>query len=152
LINLENRRIIDFYRARGKYGFLSCLFKKPLTFKDRTFPTAEHHYVFLKLRDPIIAEWVMKAPKPHLVSIVSHGLFSWDIVPNWSKIKVEEMLNVLRAKFSDPELKERLLATGDAILREASKTDSFWGIGKNGKGKNMLGKLLMQVREEILEV
>lgn len=35
------------------------------------------------------------------------------------------------------------------ILIENSKMDSFWGIGKNQKGKNMLGKLLMKVREEI---
>ena len=91
----------------------------------------------------------MKAPKPHLLAILSHGLFSWDIVENWSKIKVDRMYNVLKVKFSDVELREQLLETGNSILIEDSKTDPFWGAGKKGTGKNMLGKLLMKVREEI---
>ena len=41
---------------------------------------------------------------------------------------------------------EHLLETDNAILIEDSKTDSFWGIGKLGRGKNMLGKLLIKVR------
>ena len=61
------------------------------------------------------------------------------------------MYKVLKVKFSDPELREKLLGTKNAILIEDSKTDSFWAIGKSGKGKNMLGKLLMKVREEITE-
>jgi len=61
------------------------------------------------------------------------------------------MYNVLKAKFQDEELKQKLLETGDAILREVSKTDSVWGIGKKGNGKNMLGQLLMKVRKELKE-
>jgi hypothetical protein len=39
--------------------------------------------------------------------------------------------------------------TGDAALIETSSIDAFWGIGKKGIGKNMLGKLLMEVRDEL---
>jgi hypothetical protein len=90
----------------------------------------------------------MLAPKPHLLAILAHGLFWWDIVENWNDIKVERMLEILRVKFSNPELKKKLLNTNNSILIEDSKSDAFWGIGKSGKGKNMLGKLLMKVREE----
>ena len=62
--------------------------------------------------------------------ILAHGLFSWDIVKNWSNIKVERMYEVLKIKFSNDELKQKLLATGNSILIENSKSDSFWGIGK----------------------
>lgn len=57
-------------------------------------------------------------------------MFSWDIIPNWSKIKVNRMEEILRVKFQDVELRKKLLDTGESILIEDSKTDSFWGIGK----------------------
>lgn len=147
-----DQKIIKFYRANGKdYGFLSNLYKESLVFEDITFPTAEHAYQYGKFSDEDVRDWAMKAPKPHLLAILAHGLFSWDIVKNWSKIKIIRMFEVLKVKFSEPELREKLLATDNAILIEDSKTDSFWGIGKSGKGKNMLGKLLMKLREEITE-
>ena len=46
-------------------------------------------------------------------------------------------------------LKELLLSTGDAVLVERTWRDAFWGDGGNGKGKNMLGRVLMEVRSEL---
>ena len=146
----KEQEIIKFYRANNKdYGFLSNLYKQSLVFENVVFPTAEHAYQYGKFRDEEVKHWAMMAPKPHLLAILAHGLFSWDIVKDWSKIKVDRMYEVLEVKFSEPELREKLLATDNAILIEDSKTDSFWGIGKSGKGKNMLGKLLMKVRKEL---
>lgn len=147
--NLEGKNIIKFYRARGPNGFLSNLYKKPVIFEDREFSCSEYSYVYEKIKDPEVREWAMLCPKPHILAGLAHSLLSWDIVKDWSKIKFDRMFNVLRAKFSDPDLKEKLLNTGDSILIEDSKTDGIWGIGKSGKGKNMLGKLLMKVREEL---
>lgn len=147
--NIEQRNIIKFYRATGKYGFLSCLYKKLIIFEEREFSSAEYAYQFAKFKDEAVREWAMEAPKPHLLAILAHGLFSWDIVKDWSKIKVKRMHNVLKAKFSDNELRQKLLDTGDSILIENSKSDAFWGVGKHGKGRNKLGGLLMKVREEI---
>ena len=148
--NIESKNIIKFYRAtKYGYGFLSNLYKKVMFFEGREFPSAEYAYQFAKIKDEVVREWAMEAPKPHLLAILAHGLFSWDIVSNWNEIKVNRMYNVLKAKFSDRELMYKLLDTGDSILIENSKSDAFWGIGKTGKGKNMLGKLLMKVREEI---
>jgi ribA/ribD-fused uncharacterized protein len=85
--------------------------------------------------------------------MAAHGLYTWDIVPNWSQIKYDRMLAVLRAKFSQhPDLKKVLLSTGSARLVEVGKVDNLvnrtWG-EVNGKGRNMLGVLLMQVRTEL---
>lgn len=53
----------------------------------------------------------------------------------------------MKTKFDQhPELKGKLMATGEAEIIEDSKTDAFWGIGKKGTGKNMLGKMLMELR------
>lgn len=60
------------------------------------------------------------------------------------------MLNLLRIKFSDPMLRQQLVDTGDAELVEGNAwNDTFWGVSlKTGMGKNWLGRLLMQVRDE----
>jgi GTP cyclohydrolase II len=57
------------------------------------------------------------------------------------------MKKVLKLKFEfNPTLKEQLIMTGDAILIEESVNDSFWGSGKDGKGQNHLGNILMSLR------
>ena len=70
--------------------------------------------------------------------------------PDWEEIKDEVMLQVLRMKFSqNPEIAKELLATGDALLIEHTRNDDYWADGGDGSGKNKLGLLLMQVREEL---
>jgi len=141
---------IRFYRASGKYGFLSNLFKRQILFESRFFTCAETAYQFGKPVKLEVAEWLVSAPSPHLCAAAAHALFSFDISPDWTKIKVGRMRNVLREKFyQHQDLKEMLLATGTATLIEDSKTDAFWGIGKKGEGKSTLGVLLMEIRQEI---
>ena len=70
--------------------------------------------------------------------------------PDWEEVKDEVMLQALRMKFSqNPEIAKELLATGDAILIENTRNDDYWADGGDGSGKNKLGLLLMQVREEL---
>lgn len=72
------------------------------------------------------------------------------IRPDWDTIKVDVMKTALLAKFStNDNLKQLLLDTDNEDIVENSPRDSFWGIGKDGKGVNMLGKLLMDVRDMI---
>ena len=73
------------------------------------------------------------------------------LISRWESKKVKVMENVLRLKFQDPELRDKLIATGDKILEEGNTWgDKFWGIDiKTGEGKNMLGKLLMKVRDDL---
>ena len=68
---------------------------------------------------------------------------------DWEEIKDQVMLDCVRRKFSDPNFAERLLATNGAELIEGNHWgDTYWGVCR-GKGQNKLGKILMQVREEI---
>ena len=71
--------------------------------------------------------------------------------PDWESIKLDVMLYALRRKFIEPELRKKLLATGNQKLMEGNHWhDTYWGIDlKTGKGENHLGKLIMQVRSEI---
>lgn len=145
---------IRFYRANEKpYGAFSNLFRRTVVFEDTEFPTAEHAYQAGKARKQAVKDWILSAPSPSLVAMAAHGLYTWDIVPDWSKTKFTRMRDVLRAKYTQhPDLQALLLSTGDARLVESCQTDNVvnrtWG-EVNGKGLNMLGVLLMEVRGEL---
>lgn len=147
---------VQFYRANEKpYGAFSNLYKRPIVFEGRTFPTAEHAYQAGKARKEDVREWILSAPTPGLVAMAAHGLYTWDIVSDWSKIKFDRMRQVLRAKFTQhDDLKQLLLSTGDSRLVEvgsvANVVNCTWG-EVNGKGKNMLGVLLMELRAELIK-
>jgi len=145
---------LNFYRSNEKpYGAFSNLYRRPIFFEGREFPTAEHAYQAGKAAKENVREWILSAPTPSLVAMAAHGLYTWDIVPNWAQIKFDRMRDVLRAKFSQHEdLKLLLLSTGNKRLVEVGTTpnavNKLWG-EVNGNGLNKLGVLLMEVREEL---
>lgn len=147
---------IHFYRANEKpYGALSNLYRREMKFDGMSgFPTAEHAYQYGKPRKESVRSWLMCAPSPSLLAMAAHGLYSWDIAPGWSQTKVTRMAAVLNAKFSQhADLRELLVeTTGQARLVESATVDNdvnrFWG-EVNGVGKNMLGVLLMELRERL---
>jgi len=68
---------------------------------------------------------------------------------DWETVKDSIMADGLLAKFSQhEELKKVLLSTGTAKILEKTTGDYYWGIGTKGTGKNMLGILLMELREK----
>ena len=71
--------------------------------------------------------------------------------PAWDDIKLNVMRDLVWRKFSeDPELRAKLLATGDAELVEGNAWgDTFWGVDQSGKGENHLGKILMETRTRL---
>jgi ribA/ribD-fused uncharacterized protein len=145
---------IRFYRANERpFGVFSNLYKRPIAFEGQSFPTAEHAYQAGKANKPAVKEWILSAPSPALLAMAAHGLYAWDIVPNWNEIKLARMRNVLRAKFTQhADLRQLLLSTESARLIEAGNVSNavnrYWG-EVNGKGKNMLGVLLMELRAEL---
>jgi ribA/ribD-fused uncharacterized protein len=69
---------------------------------------------------------------------------------DWDAVKVFVMRDILRAKAEQHEyVRRKLLQTGNRELIEDSWRDDFWGWGPNRDGKNMLGKLWMEVRAEL---
>jgi ribA/ribD-fused uncharacterized protein len=142
---------IRFYRSNEKpYGAFSNLYPRPIEFEGRTFPTSEHAYQAGKAQKPAVREWILSAPTPALAAMAAHGLYVWDVVPDWAKIKFDRMRAVLRAKFDQhADLRELLMSTGDARLVEAGAVNNavnrLWG-EVDGKGENMLGVMLMELR------
>lgn len=145
---------IRFYRANEKpYGALSNLYRREVEFEGRIYPTSEHAYQAGKASKPAVRDWILSAPSPSLAAMAAHGLYTWDIVPNWAQVKFDRMRAVLRAKFGQhADLRELLLSTGQARLVETGTVNNavnrLWG-EVDGKGENMLGIMLMEVRAEL---
>lgn len=139
-------QIIDLFD--GEFAFLSNFFPCKIVFDGRVFESSEHLFMSFKQESE---EWK---------DICSTGGFTpgqikrkarkIELRPDWEEIKFDCMEKALIAKFSQSEkLKEKLLSTGDSILIETTSWgDKIWGIcDKTGEGTNMLGKILMKVRE-----
>jgi len=146
---------IKFYRANEKpYGAFSNLYRRPILFEGVTYPTSEHAYQAGKARKLEVKNWILAAPSPALVAMAAHGLYQWDIAPDWSRTKFDRMRAVLWAKFSQhPDLADLLLSTRDARLVETATVDNavnrLWGEIPVKGGRNMLGVILMEVREKL---
>jgi ribA/ribD-fused uncharacterized protein len=148
----KERKEIRFYGSKGEFGFLSNFYPCRIMFGLKAYDSVEHAYQSAKPIDQRVAEWIRNAPTARMAFIAGHNLPESEMQKDWwEENKVIVMRNLLMCcKFSQhPDLAEKLLATGDAILIEDSPTDSFWGIGQDGKGQNMLGKLLMEVRSKL---
>lgn len=145
--------VIRFYRANEKpYGPFSNLYRRPVKFEGVVYPTSEHAYQAGKALKPAVRDWILAAPTPALAAMAAHGLYTWDIVPNWSKIKFDRMRRVLKAKFEQhADLAELLISTGSKRLVETGTVNNavnrLWG-EVAGVGQNMLGVMLMELRAE----
>lgn len=148
---------IRFYATRDvPYGCFSN-FSPHGFFVDGVFwRTAEHYYQAQKYQYSTIKESVknqyekiQRALTPKLAAQFGR---SRDIPmhPNWNEIKNTVMYFAVRQKFTTHQaLKDILLSSEDEEIIEDSPTDYYWGCGKMQTGQNMLGKLLMQLREEL---
>ena len=145
---------IRFYRASEKpYGAFSNLHRREVEFEGEVYPTSEHAYQAGKARKPEVKAWLMAAPSPALLAMAAHGLYYWDVSPGWSRSKFDRMQRVLHAKFTQhDDLRELLLSTGSVRLIESATVDNevnrLWG-EVNGQGRNMLGEMLMELRERL---
>ena len=136
----------------GKYDFLSNFYPSPIFYDGITYPTNEHFFQAMKTLDQEERKKIAAADTPGKAKRMGRSV---DLRPDWEKIKVEVMRLGLILKFQNPDLKEKLLATGDEELIEGNWwCDQFWGSCNCSKhirtpGRNVLGMLLMELRKEI---
>ena len=127
---------------RGELFFLSNLFETKIQIGELVFENAEAAFQSFKdLKRQKEFEKIDGVTAKRLGKKVN-------LRNDWTEVKIEIMELVLRAKFSNEALKEKLKATGNVELIETNHwADYFWGVC-NGRGKNELGKLLMKLRGE----
>lgn len=140
--------IINFYSTSDDYGDFSNFAAWPIKVDGKTWPTSEHYFQAQKFLDEKYREiFVGFLPlwSPHAWARLLKPLRK-----NWESVKEQVMRKALRAKFEQhAELRALLLATAPAKLVEHTENDAYWGDGGHGKGKNRLGYLLMELREQL---
>ena len=133
---------------KGRYSFLSNFHPVRVEIEGIIYPSIEHAYVAMKTTDIELRKQISLIETAGKVKRIGRTL---DIRNEWDNIKLPVMFGLLRLKFQKPELKLLLASTGDSYLEEGNWWgDTFWGVCK-GVGENNLGKLLMQVRQEITQ-
>jgi ribA/ribD-fused uncharacterized protein len=143
--------VIKFYRVRDEYGCFSNFAPYPIELKGKTWSTSEHYFQAQKFAGTEHEEEIRLAQSPMVAARMGRSR-KRPLCPDWEEIKDDLMREVVLAKFTQhTEIREILLGTGDALLIEHTENDNYWGDGGDGQGKNMLGKILMQVREKLRE-
>ncbi len=120
-----------------------------IEWKGKLHMTSEHVYHSEKFEDESLKEQIRNARSAHDALKLSHANKD-KYRKDWDKIKLSVMKKILYVKTEQhPYVKKKLLDSGNKELIEDSWRDSFWGWGPNKDGENHLGKLWMEIRDEI---
>lgn len=168
---LEAPNEIRFYgRNYPAHREFSNFYLVNLQIDGKEWDSVEHYYQAMKTADPDEQEDIRVGYKLGTTQGLRIGMLKADNLTrdsspgfskkqgrdcqmreNWEDMKEDVMRKALQAKFSRPDLRAKLLLTGDALLIEASPTDYYWGEGAAKIGKNRLGVLLVELRGKLKE-
>jgi ribA/ribD-fused uncharacterized protein len=140
---------ISFYSVADEYGEFSNFAPYPISLDGKRWPTSEHYFQAQKFLDPKLREQIRRSSEPGHAATQGRNR-KMPLRRDWESVKVDVMRKAVGAKFEQHrELASLLLATGDSHIVEHTANDSFWGDGGDGSGRNMLGRILMEVRARL---
>jgi len=131
-----------------EHRFLSNFWPCDIVYEGRKFQSTEHAYVAAKNKSLAFKRKIQETKSAGLAKKMGYEITARS---DWDEVKVDIMEELLYLKFSQEPLKQMLKDTGDCLIEEGNGWgDTFWGVDlETGKGKNILGKLLMEVRSKI---
>lgn len=151
---LDTENEVFFYEQ--EFYPLSNFSSFELLWNGHRFQTSEHAYHYEKFTADAANDIGINIRYLIMTAVSAHEVYKLaqenkkHVRKSWSRVKVSVMREILRAKVSQHDyVRKKLLETGDRTIIENSWRDDFWGWGPNKKGKNMLGKLWMEVRNEV---
>ena len=133
---------------KGRYLFLSNFYNNPVLYNGLVYENAEaafHASKCIKLEDRFKFANLNPSEAKKLGRMI-------ELRDDWEEVKDQIMYEIIKNKFRDCRLRQMLVDTGNEELQEGNWWyDTYWGVDiHTGKGLNKLGKILMKVREEIL--
>ena len=149
--------------ALNEHKEFSNMHEAPIQVEGITFPTVEHYFQWAKAKqfgDAAAQAKILKTPSPKSVKAIGKKVTPFDDA-QWSERKDQVMRTAVKAKLMQhPEILKKLMDTGDRLIGEANPRDKYWGIGTSSdtafakkperwKGKNTMGKILMDLRSEL---
>jgi hypothetical protein len=149
----ENALIIDDFK--GKYWFLSNFYKYEIEYEGLIYPSSEHAYQASKSLDTSKKREFTEFESPRSAKNLGR---SFKLRPDWELVKRDVMKSILRIKFEHPKLRYMLNKTKGNYLVEGNYWhDNIWGNCSCDRpecipvGQNILGILLMEIRDEVSE-
>jgi ribA/ribD-fused uncharacterized protein len=142
---------IKFYKVDEPYGYFSNFSPHPVYVDNERWNTSEHYFQASKFKNIEVKKKIQSMESPMKAAIEGRDR-SNIIRDDWDIVKEDIMYIALKCKFTQhPKLMHELLRTKGLVIIEHTKNDNYWGDGGDGSGKNRLGYLLMQVRDELLK-
>ncbi len=141
----------------GEYRFLSNFGPAKVFLDGDEYGSVENAYQAAKYPKELRIYLKECSPKD-AIDFSRANLNQAQTVEEWDAIKIQVMCDLLWQKFDpnlNPENYQKLKETGNRYLEETNYwEDTFWGVNKTeagepGVGENNLGKLLMEIREEL---
>ncbi len=140
---------IKFYKINEEYGCFSNFSHNDFELDGKRWLTSEHYFQAQKFAGTEYEEIIRLLDNPMKAAEMGRNR-DLPLRKDWEQVKDDIMRKAVFAKFSQNEdIKKILLSTEKEELVENTSNDYYWGCGKEGNGKNMLGKILMEVREKL---
>lgn len=140
---------IEFYRVNEPFGEFSNFSPHAVVLHGRQWPTVEHFFQAQKFAGTEHVEAIRLVASPMVAARMGRSR-QRPLRQDWESVKDRVMQEALVAKFTQHvALRALLLSTGDAELVEHTANDSYWADGGDGRGRNRLGELLMELRAEL---
>ena len=141
---------IRFFKIREAYGCFSNFSDHYIIVDGTVYRTTEHYFQSRKFLDEENRNAVIKSSTPFKAAEIGRDR-SRPLREDWEDIKLDVMYEALKYKVEQyPDIKAILLSTGNNTIIEESYKDSYWAEGPDKKGLNMLGKLWMKLRDDIV--
>ena len=140
---------IYFYTTNDEFGKFSNFSKHGVELDGLWWKTTEHYFQAQKFLDQEYKEKIRIAATAKEAANLGRSR-RIPIRDDWEEIKDDIMKKVVLKKFqTHGKLKELLLSTGNEQLVESAPGDYYWGCGSDGTGKNKLGLILEEVRDQL---
>jgi ribA/ribD-fused uncharacterized protein len=134
---------------KDEYRWLSNFVPAKIVLDGVLYLSVEHAYQSAKSDKPEWKRFCQTEINPVIVKRNSKEVI---LLSYWDNIKDDIMEYCIRQKYNQAPYKQLLLNTKDQIIQEGNYWgDKYWGIClKTGEGQNKLGRLIMQIRDEII--
>mgnify|MGYP000572029965 CR=1 FL=1 len=130
---------------------LSPMSPHPIELEGETWASAEHYFQAQMVANPSIVGKIKSAKTPEFAFKLGSPWYRRKH-KNWKALRRVMMSRALYTKVQMyPAIQEELVSTGDQLIIEASAYDHYWGIGRDQRGDNMLGKVWMDIRRKLAE-
>ena len=115
------------------------------------WPSVEHYYQAMKFEQKALRESIRSTGHPEKAAKLAKANRKL-VRKDWSQVRQVIMTRAVYTKCrTHQEIADLLLSTGDQLIVDSTMFDYYWGIGRDGRGYNTFGKVLMAVRDKLMQ-